>query len=323
VQDVELPGFKIERVIGIGARSRIYEALEEATGNKFAVKRVVRNTPDDDRFIDQVEKEFEVSSRLEHPFLRKSFHLHRLRKRLQTKEVLLVMEYVFGVGLDRQVPNRLHQFLVLFRKVATALNALHEMGYLHADMKPNNILRGPQGLVKIIDFGHACPIGQRKDRIQGTPDYIAPEQVRRLPLDQRTDVFNLGATMYWTLTLENFPTELRVPDSMGGTYLITADRPLAPIEINEKIPVALSKLIMDCCSENPLDRPADMRQLDARLATVQKLWLKQRDKLMSEYRRSLGLPPLTRPAPTGTQGPSLAPPDEPIFGPDSPEEEEP
>ena len=285
----QIPGYRLNRVIGLGARSRIYEAVEEDTDQRYAVKRVVRNTPDDDRFLEQVENEYTVSSQIEHPYLRHSIYLHRVRKRLQTKELYLVMEYVNGIGLDRQVPNRLNHFLNLFRRIAAGLQVLHETGFLHADMKPNNILRGPQGLVKIIDFGQSCPIGHRKDRIQGTPDYIAPEQVRRLPLDRRTDVFNVGATMYWALTLENFPTELRVPDTMGGTYLVSAEQPLAPIELNDKIPVALSKLVMDCCAENPDERPADMVQLDARLAVVAKLWQKQRERLRANHLREQGL----------------------------------
>ena len=77
------------------------------------------------------------------------------------------------------------------------------------------------------------------------------------------------------------------------------------------------------CSENPLDRPADMRQLHARLGTVQKLWLKQRDKMMGEYRRSLGLPPISRPAPPEGRSSRPAPPDEPSFRPAPPDEEGP
>jgi serine/threonine-protein kinase len=130
------------------------------------------------------------------------------------------------------------------------------------------------GLVKIIDFGQSCKIGHRKERIQGTPDYIAPEQVRRLPLDQRTDVFNLGATMYWVLTQETFPTYLRGAETVGSANVIQSHKPIAPHERNAKIPLALSKLVMECCREKPADRPADMKQVMARLLVVRKLWNK-------------------------------------------------
>src|SRR5207253_76651 len=82
-----------------------------------------------------------------------------------------------------------------FIETAKALQALHRQGFVHCDLKPNNILLGPTGQVKVIDLGQACPVGTAKKRIQGTPDYIAPEQVKCIPVSVRTDVFNLGATL--------------------------------------------------------------------------------------------------------------------------------
>src|SRR5438309_1276541 len=78
--------------------------------------------------------------------------------------------------------------------------------YVVSDLKTNNILVGPDGKVKVIDFGQACKTGTCKERIQGTPDYIAPEQVKREAVTFRTDVFNFGATMYWTVTGQKIPT---------------------------------------------------------------------------------------------------------------------
>ena len=85
---------------------------------------------------------------------------------------------------------------------------MHQMGYVHCDIKPNNILRNDKGEVKVIDFGQSCKIGTVKERIQGTPDYIAPEQVARRPITVQTDVFNLGATLYWALTGKAHPDAL-------------------------------------------------------------------------------------------------------------------
>jgi serine/threonine-protein kinase len=137
--------------------------------------------------------------------------------------------------------------------------------------------------VKIIDFGQSCAIGHKKERVQGTPDYIAPEQVRRSTLDQRTDVFNLGATMYWVLTGINYPTEL--PGHLrGGVEIVKSDKPMTPKEINDKFPLALSQLIMDCCKSNPKDRPANMQQVESRLLIVQKLWRKKLADLRASKR---------------------------------------
>ena len=278
----ELPGYRITKQLGLGARSKISLAVELKTGKEVAIKHVVRNSPDDDPFIAQVEREYEVSSNISHPSLRHSYFINRVRKLLQIKEVWLVMEYVDGLNLEDARPNRLNTFLTLFRRVAKGLQAMHEAGYVHTDIKPTNIMLAAGGIVKIIDFGQSCPIHHRKERIQGTPDYIAPEQVRRMPLDQRTDVFNLGATMYWVLTSEKYPTEIRGTDSRGGISLMTSDKPVAPIELNDKIPLGLSKFVMECCRANPTERPAEMKQVGARLAVIQKLWRRHLDGLRAD-----------------------------------------
>lgn len=278
----ELPGYRITRQIGTGAGSKIYLAVEMSSNKQVAVKHVGRESPEDDRFIAQAENEYSVSSKLAHSCLRQSFSIHRLRKRLQLRDLLLVMEYVDGLPMERALPNRLKTFLALFTKVARGLDAMHQAGFLHTDIKPTNILIAKGGTVKIIDFGQSCPTNHRKERIQGTPDYIAPEQVRRLPLDQRTDVFNLGATMYWVLTSETYPTAIRGPDVHVGINKAKSRKPIAPIERNSKIPLALSALVMECCRDNPAERPADMGQVVARLAVVQKLWMQYRESVRSQ-----------------------------------------
>ena len=283
-----LPGYRITKQIGAGAGSKIMLGVELKSGKTFAVKHVARNSPDDDRFLHQAENEYSVSSKISHPYLRHSYHLHRVRKLLAVRELYLVMDWVDGLNLEKARPNRLHTFLTLFRKVGVGLQAMHEVGYVHADIKPTNIMLAPRGVVKVIDFGQACPIHHRKERIQGTPDYIAPEQVRRLRLDQRTDVFNLGATMYWVLTSEKYPTAIRGTDARGGINLVTSDKPIAPIELNDKIPLSLSVLVMECCRENPDERPADMKQVGARLAVVQKLWRKYRENVRAERHAAEG-----------------------------------
>lgn len=282
----ELPGYRVIRQLGVGAASRINLAVDLKTGQKVAIKSVVRHAPEDDPFIQQVETEYTVCSRLDHPSLRKVYSIHRVRKLLKVAEVILVMEFVDGLSLETARPNRLNTFLKIFQRVAEGLHAMHQGGFVHSDLKPTNILIAQGGVIKIIDFGQSCPMNFRKERIQGTPDYIAPEQVNRAPLDARTDVFNLGATMYWLLTSENYPTAIRGAEMRGKLTLTRRDKPLAPVELNDKIPLALSNLVMECCRENPADRPADMKQLLARLAVVQKLWVRQREAWKARQRGS-------------------------------------
>jgi len=270
-----IPSYDIVSQLGLGARSTIHQVVETATGQVYALKRVLRDGPDDDRFIEQAETEYRVASRFDHPHLRTCKAIHRVRRWGRLREVYVLMEFVEGMTLEHARPNRLEWFLQIMRKVAQGLEALHALGFVHSDVKPNNVILGRGGLVKLIDFGQSCPIGHRKERIQGTPDYIAPEQVRRLPLSPATDVFNLGATMYWVLTDRTYPTDIRQEVRKGGIDLAVPGHALTPKEINPKIPAVLSALVMECCRESPLARPADMTQLSARLEAVQRMWRKQ------------------------------------------------
>jgi serine/threonine protein kinase len=271
-----IPGYSIGQQVGTGAKSSIYLATELGTGKGYALKRVVKHEPRDQRYFEQVYIEFKVSSQTNHPALRRSYRLRKVRRWFRIREVLLLMEYVRGQTLEQSRPQGISEAVEIFLKAAKGLEALHQMGFVHADIKPNNIIVGPDGEVKIIDFGQSCPMGFVKPRIQGTPDYIAPEQVRRLPLDQRTDVFNFGATLYWVLTNRPFPTLLpsRRPN---GIELAHERAAITPHEADPNVPAPLSRLVMDCCQSNPQERPGDIRQVIARLVVVQHV-LKDRAK---------------------------------------------
>lgn len=274
-----LKDYRILHTLGRGARSRIIAAVDLRSGRHVAIKHVVRRGPDDDPFLQQVEMEYQVTHGLDHPYLRHSHQLIRVRNWLRVAELYLVMDFIEGLTLEEARPNRLTTFLTLFRKVAQGLGALHQFGFVHTDIKPINIMLAARGVVKVIDFGQSCRLGYKKDRIQGTPDYIAPEQVRRLPLDERTDVFNLGASMYWVLTSQNYPTAIR-SEGPKGREVIQPRVAVAPVELNDKIPISLSALIMECCRDNPMERPATMQQVDARLKAVQDLWRKRHEDRM-------------------------------------------
>ncbi len=269
---LEFTGYRVLSQIGVGARSTINQVVRNTTGQFFALKRVLRRNADDDRFLQQVENEYRVSSQVDHPALRKSFQIHRKKKWLKVHELLLLMEHVPGKTLEQDRPTDVGDAVTLAREIARGLHALHEMGFVHADIKPNNIIRTEDGGIKIIDFGQSCPIGHKKERIQGTPDYIAPEQVRKLPLDRRTDIFNLGATLYWMLTGRTYPTDIRSPAKPGGHEIKTPKR--APKDLVPNIPAALSQLVMDCCREAPDKRPENMEQVIARLDVADKMWQK-------------------------------------------------
>ncbi len=259
----ELDDYEIISCLGYGARSTIYAVSEKKTGQVYALKRVVRKSPEDDRFLEQAEQEYAIASQFDHPALRRCIRLIRKRKMLKTSELQMLMELVDGTSLDVHRPNSLTKQIRIFLQVASGLAAMHRLGFVHADIKPNNILVNEHMLVKIIDFGQSCTIGTVKQRIQGTPDYIAPEQVGRGPLTAATDVFNFGATMYWCVTDHHIPTLIPKKKVDGEK-----DKPRElrkPHELNPKIPMPLSRLIEDCVQNRPSHRPPDFSTVIPRL----------------------------------------------------------
>lgn len=261
-----LEGYEFVQRIGRGAGAVISLAVHRATRRQVAIKHVIRRTPEDEKFIRQAETEYEVASRLDSPYLRKCYEIVRRKKWFRTHELFLIMEYVEGEPLEDQCPERLEEIIPLFAHVAEGLHALHSYGYVHSDIKPNNIILTPSGNPKLIDFGQSCPIGHQKERIQGTADFIAPEQVRKLPLDHRTDIFNFGATMYWVVTGRYFETLVsNAPPAARKIDFDSQRSSAAPHELNPRLPLPLSKLIMDCVETNPEARPADMRAVVLRL----------------------------------------------------------
>jgi serine/threonine-protein kinase len=259
---LDIGGYTIKKRIGSGARSTIYLATEDSNNRDVALKRVIFDRPEDSRIFEQVETEFKVAQRIDHPYIRKCYKLKKVRSMFQVREMLLAMEYFDGQSLEDGPALSLLDVLLVFRMVATGLNAMHQCGLVHCDIKPNNILLNKAGAIKIIDLGQSCRIGTTKRRIQGTPDYIAPEQVKRKPLGPKTDIFNLGATMYWALTGKTVPTLIAKKDSFG---LPVRETLRTPHEARKQIPIGISHLVMDCVKENPMDRPPDMMTVITRL----------------------------------------------------------
>jgi eukaryotic-like serine/threonine-protein kinase len=252
--------------IGEGARSTIYRASDPRTGRIVAVKHVMRESDKDVRFIEQMEAEFNLSKNFSHPGLRRTFDLKINRTLLRRMtEAIMVMEFFDGQPLDVQPPPDLYATLDTFVQAAEGLRALHNMGYVHCDIKPNNILRASNGQVKVIDFGQSCPINTVKERIQGTPDYIAPEQVARRPVTVQTDVFNLGATLYWALTGKHIPTMYTVQRKGGDNALLSDDLFDSPLQLNPLVPPVVSDMVMQCVATNPKKRPSDMDAMTTKL----------------------------------------------------------
>jgi len=266
-----IEGFRIIGELGQGAASIIYLAHDPRSKQVCALKHVKKESPKDQRFLDQALYEYEVASKLNHQRLRRIYKVIRKKARLiAVKELFLVMELVDGESLEKGTPRSLAQIVDIFHQVAEGLAHMHERGFVHADMKPNNIVVSDTGQCKIIDLGQSCKINTVKPRIQGTPDYIAPEQVHRKPITPRTDIYNLGATMYWVLTKRTIPTAMpRGGDSLTNsveTHLIERAKPVR--ELNPQVPERLEKLVMECIEPDPEKRPPSMKAVHDRLDLI-------------------------------------------------------
>lgn len=259
----QIAGYDVVATLGEGAASKLYR-VRDKYGEEFCLKRVVKNGASEQRFIDQAVTEYEVSKKLDSSLIRKVYKLIRQRALLRTSEVLVLMELVEGKTIDKIKFNGMISYCKLFHAAATALKCMHDAGFVHADIKPNNIMVTAGGAVKLIDFGQSCKNGTVKERIQGTPDYIAPEQVKRKPITPKTDMFNLGATMYWLLTGERIPT-MMPRKGRGDTIQLQSEKPekalQSPIELVPECPPALSNLIIECVAKAPGDRPSHMQMV--------------------------------------------------------------
>ncbi len=272
----KLAGFEVIAEIGRGAASVIYLASDSKTKQVWALKQVRRDEAKDQRFIDQAAAEFQIAQKVRHPALRNIDRMIKGRAKLiQLKELFLVMEYVDGLSVELHPPETLSQAVSMFAQTAEGLAHMHSCGFVHADMKPNNIVVQEDGSVKIIDLGQACKIGTVKERIQGTPDYIAPEQVHRREITPRTDVYNLGATMYWVLTKRHIPTAMSKESGNGGGGSLLEgleehqiDAPTPVQELCPAVPIDLADLIHECVRPRVEDRPESMADVATTLRDI-------------------------------------------------------
>ena len=151
---LDIPNYRILEKLGVGAQSRIFRARCMRTGKDYAVKIVKVQKPEDMTIVDMMRAEHAIGTMIDHPNVRTVYELRMIRHRLRTRGAILFMEYVDGVPIsDSQFSESLELTLRLFRQVASALQAMHLAGYVHADLKPTNIVVDAEGSPMRDDAG--------------------------------------------------------------------------------------------------------------------------------------------------------------------------
>lgn len=262
--------FAVLATLGAGAHSSILHVRREDDGREYALKVVSIDGDADKKFLEQAEHELRVSKMLNHPNLVK-VHCLELEKGFLglggVKKARLLIEYVKGETLDKAKLMKPAKLLRVFQQIAAGLAHMHQKGVLHADMKPNNVMVGRGNLVKILDYGLAWIKGEPKDRVQGTPEYMAPETAAHKMVSERTDVYNFGATMYRLTTFQLppnvMPTEgLKVKERQFLAML----KPVRELAANTH--PKLAELIEKCLQFDANKRPASMTEVHNVLDTL-------------------------------------------------------
>jgi serine/threonine protein kinase len=259
--------FQVVAPLGTGAHSTILHIRRTEDATNYALKVVPISGAGDHKFLEQAQHEFRVGQMLDHPNLVKVYALELVKDWLfRTRKVHLLIEYVNGKTLDTAPRLKVPHLVQIFAQVAAGVSHMHRRNVFHADLKPNNIMLSRAGEVKIIDYGLAWIKGEAKDRVQGTPEYMAPETHKRKMVNERTDIYNLGATMYRMLTWRHPPSPISEED--GGVVIDAKmfERLLKPVEeFNPKAPPELCSLVRECLAYNALKRPERMSDVQDRL----------------------------------------------------------
>ena len=135
-------GYRVMSEIGRGAASVIYLVQDPKNKQIWALKHVVKNNPKEQRFLDQTETEYKIASHLDHDSIRRIPRIIKKGSLLKTNELYLVMELVDGISLHEEQPEDLATMVDVFYQTASALSQMHDRGYVHADMKPHNVIVG-------------------------------------------------------------------------------------------------------------------------------------------------------------------------------------
>ncbi len=244
----------------------IFKATDTATGEPVALKIPHLQYESDVVFYERFRREEEIGQQLDHP------NVVKVLKPREKTRMYMAREYVDGKSLrammGSKTPVATDRALSIARQVCSALVYLHAKGVVHRDIKPENILVDASGHVKILDFGIALWTAERRltwaglSSSVGTPDYMAPEQIRGRRGDPRTDVYAVGTLLYEMLTC-NLPYESMSPRALLRAKTHAEARP--PSWYVPGFDSSLEAIILKAIEVSPSERYASAKELLADL----------------------------------------------------------
>ncbi|MGN6370327.1 MAG: bifunctional protein-serine/threonine kinase/phosphatase [Phycisphaerae bacterium] len=290
--------FEITRLISRSGMASIFEASDRATGANVALKVPFMQFESDPAFYYRFQREEQIGRSLNHPSI-----LRIIDVPAETKSrPYIAMELLAGETLD-EVMRREHPMSVskasrIIADLCDALAYMHEKNVVHRDLKPANIMLCDDGSLRIMDFGIAKAEGMRRitftgfSPAMGTPDYMAPEQVRGRRGDHRTDIYSAGAILYELVT-GHTPFEGQNPFLLMQARL-TGD-PEAPSNFNPDITPALEEIILHAMEREPRNRYSSAREFREELLNQNRVIITgrvdhlQKPKAWKSRWRSIGL----------------------------------
>jgi WD40 repeat protein/serine/threonine protein kinase/DNA-binding XRE family transcriptional regulator len=258
-----IKGYELRERIGVGGFGVVYRAEQMGVGRPVAIKIILPQYANHPEFIRRFESEAQIVARLEHPHIVPLYDYWR-----DPGGAYLVMRYIRGGSLQSALqgaPWQLDRVTRLLEQIGAALTFAHQLGVVHRDVKPANILLDEDGNAYLADFGiakelsQATPTDQTTDNaIVGSPAYLSPEQIRDESVTPQTDIYSLGIMLYELLTgsppfTKLTPGELIQKQLSEPLPQLAAHRPDLPARLNDVIQRATAK--------RPHERYADVHSL--------------------------------------------------------------
>ena len=268
--------YELTELLARSGMASIFKAIDRTTGKAVALKVPHLQYEADIAFYQRFEREEKIGQKLDHP------NIVRVLSPEKKSRMYLVMELAEGRSLRAIQGNKrmaVDKALNFATQIASALVYLHSRGIVHRDLKPDNVIVTPEGIIKLLDFGIAMDEAARRltwfgfTPPVGTPDYMAPEQVRGKRGDARTDVYALGTMLYEMVTGE-------LPYPHGNVHATMRAKlnqdPRPPSDVMSGIDPKVEEIIMHSIERSPRERYTTAREMLADLENPSQVVLRDR-----------------------------------------------